>query len=63
MTGLEINHQIREKYLRIQQLTSPEFFVLNKEVQELLDEVSQLQAQCQHETIVHGVCMDCYQEI
>ena len=56
MNGQEIRKKIDENNLKIQSMLND--FVLNTEIQKLLDENEKLRAQCQH-NFKDGVCEYC----
>lgn len=58
MTSVEIFHLVREKKQKIEDIFDPTSFVLNPEVVKLEEEISDLQAQCEHD-FVCGVCKYC----
>lgn len=61
MTGLEIFSLVKEKRNRIEELSDPSTFVLNKEIEKLNEEIKELQAECSH-NYVEGVCEYCGEE-
>lgn len=58
MTGLEIQTLIQEKQHKIEELSDPTVFVLNKDIVVLQDEIASLQAVCTHDFVNH-VCQYC----
>ena len=57
--GLYIKEQIDRNNKLIEQFLTPNQFVLNNTVAQLLKENAQLQQQCQHE-FEEGYCIYCY---
>lgn len=58
MTPEEIRYKIDENNAKIRSIMDYHTFVLNKQVQELLKENEEIQAQCPHK-FVDGVCEYC----
>lgn len=58
MTQLEIKEKIESNNLKLEQLMTPTFFVLNKEVVALIEENKKLRTQCIHEFQNHK-CIYC----
>lgn len=58
MTGPEIKEKIEENNKAIEQSFTPEFFTLNRAVEKLLNENSELRQQCPHK-FENGVCRWC----
>ena len=61
MTNLEIKQRIDTNNKVIQEAFSPNQFVLNNVIKDLLKENEDLQKQCTH-SFVNGYCEDCYME-
>ena len=61
MTGLEIFSLVQNKKKRIEDLSDPTTFVLNKEIEELNKEIDELQEKCEHK-FTDGVCEYCGKE-
>ena len=61
MTGLEVFSLVQTKRKRIEDLFDPTTFVLNKEVQQLQEEIYNLQKECPHEYENH-ICKFCGME-
>jgi hypothetical protein len=61
MTGLEVFSLVQTKRKRIEDLFDPTTFVLNKEVQQLQEEIYNLQKECPHEYENH-ICKFCGKE-
>lgn len=59
MTNPEIKKAIDERYALIEEKVSVEQFVLNKEVEKLASEITELQHECTHK-FVDGYCVYCY---
>lgn len=62
MNNLEIKEKIDLNNKIIQDIMSPNVFVLNNTINELLRENEKLQAQCTHEFDENGFCIYCYKE-
>ena len=62
MNNLEIKEKIDLNNKIIQEIMSPNVFVLNNTINELLQENEKLQAQCKHEFDDNGYCIYCYKE-
>lgn len=58
MSGEEIREKVLFNNQRIQELLDPSVFILQPEVQELLEENEELQAQCPH-IFQGGKCIYC----
>lgn len=58
MSGEEIREKVLFNNQRIQELLDPSVFILQPEVQELLEENEELQAQCPH-IFQEGKCIYC----
>ena len=61
MTNLEIKQRIDTNNKIIQEAFSPNQFVLNNVIKDLLKENEDLQKQCTH-NFVNGYCEFCYME-
>lgn len=61
MTNLEIHQRIDNNNKIIQSLFTPNSFVLNNTIKDLIKENEDLQKQCTHE-YVNGYCVYCYKE-
>lgn len=59
LSTTEIKKKIDENNKIIQEITSPNFFILNDTVAKLLAENQKLQKQCPHH-FVNGYCDFCY---
>lgn len=62
MNNLEIKEKIDLNNKIIQDIMSPNIFVLNNTINELLRENEELQAQCTHVFDENGFCIYCYKE-
>ena len=60
MNFTQIKEQIDKNNARIQQLMSPDIFVLNNEIAALLSQNMDLQGMCPHEWDENGKCKWCY---
>ena len=60
MTGEEIKNKINFNNQQIQSLIDPSIFILQPEVQKLMEENEYLKTQCPHE-YENGVCIYCGQ--
>ena len=60
MNFTQIKEQIDKNNARIQQLLSPDIFVLNNEIAALLSQNMDLQGMCPHEWDENGKCKWCY---
>ncbi len=58
MTRDEIQNKIIFNNMKIKELLDPSVFILQPEVQILMEENEELQAMCEHE-FVNGVCTIC----
>lgn len=61
MTGEEINQKINENNDRIEQLLVAHNFILNTQVNELIQQNKALQESCSH-NFQNGCCKYCYKE-
>lgn len=59
MKQLDIKQRIDDNNSLIEQLMTPNKFVLNNTISELLDENKKLQDQCEHQ-FEDGFCVYCY---
>ena len=59
MTNLEIKEQIDSNNKAIKDLLTPNQFILNNTIRDLVDSNKRLQAQCTHE-FEDGYCKYCY---
>lgn len=59
MDQFEIHAQVVEKNRQIKELLTPDSFVLNEAVRDLLDEIRSLQSVCKHEFDEKGRCIYC----
>lgn len=58
MTGEEIRDKINFNNQKIEKLLDPSTFVLNKEIQGLMEENENLREKCKH-NFQNGVCIYC----
>lgn len=58
--GMQIKSLIDEKNEQIKEIMTPNFYSLNNNVLEILNEVRELQKQCPHEYDEDGFCIYCY---
>lgn len=59
--ALTIFEKVEQKRKRLEEIFDPTSFVLNKEVEQLQQEISTLQEKCPHE-FIDGVCRYCGKE-
>ena len=59
MNREEIKDKIAINNRRIQELSTPSFFTLNKEISQLLEENAHLREMCEHEYNEENVCIWC----
>ena len=62
MNSPEIFSLVTKKRQRIEELFDPTTFVLNKEIEQLQDEIAQLQESCSHK-YENKICKYCGKEI
>lgn len=59
MDQFEIHARVVEKNKQIKELLTPDSFVLNEAVRDLLDEIRSLQSVCKHDFDEQGHCIYC----
>ena len=59
MSSQEIRKRIDELRLELEEVLAPGMFILNPEVVRINNEISELQAKCEHK-YVDGQCEICY---
>lgn len=59
MDQFEIHARVVEKNRQIKELLTPDSFVLNEAVRDLLDEIRSLQSMCKHEFDEQDHCIYC----
>ena len=61
LDGLTVFTKVEQKRKRLEDIFDPTTFVLNKEAEQLQQEIAELQKQCPH-IYVDGVCKYCGKE-
>lgn len=61
MDNLQIKEQIERNNKEIESIMTPELFVLNERVRDLIEENFELQSQCTH-CFEDGICIYCGKE-